>query len=286
MYRFFCYPRGRLICLAHQEVVHVTGRRSFTSSAALGLHPPSFARIALSVPHPLARPRPCHASISVAVLATLLSHLQCVSRLGGRSACHGCSGTPAPSSEYCLSSPPDGHAFLVAHGDQDGIHGHRLYAAQQETAAAIRQREREAGRVRRVDPLLGKVRHARAVGRAAAQPLCHAGRSRLLCAQILGRPFRVPPRAAPEADAQSDSQGLLRRLARNAQAALGGRVARSGHHAGGRAPEAAKEPTEGRTGTDAPWLQSLGWEHYEVHEPEPHILLFKFGASCSRRGLC
>ncbi|KAF2730047.1 CKS-domain-containing protein [Polyplosphaeria fusca] len=21
--------------------------------------------------------------------------------------------------------------------------------------------------------------------------------------------------------------------------------------------------------------QSLGWEHYEVHEPEPHILLFK-----------
>jgi hypothetical protein len=24
-------------------------------------------------------------------------------------------------------------------------------------------------------------------------------------------------------------------------------------------------------------LQSLGWEHYEVHEPEPHILLFKYG---------
>lgn len=25
------------------------------------------------------------------------------------------------------------------------------------------------------------------------------------------------------------------------------------------------------------WLQqSLGWEHYEVHEPEPHILLFKY----------
>ncbi|KAI9680074.1 MAG: Cyclin-dependent kinases regulatory subunit (Cell division control protein cks1) [Caeruleum heppii] len=22
--------------------------------------------------------------------------------------------------------------------------------------------------------------------------------------------------------------------------------------------------------------QSLGWEHYEVHEPEPHILLFKW----------
>jgi cyclin-dependent kinase regulatory subunit CKS1 len=22
-------------------------------------------------------------------------------------------------------------------------------------------------------------------------------------------------------------------------------------------------------------FQSLGWEHYEVHEPEPHILLFK-----------
>ncbi|KAJ5663755.1 Cyclin-dependent kinase regulatory subunit [Penicillium longicatenatum] len=25
--------------------------------------------------------------------------------------------------------------------------------------------------------------------------------------------------------------------------------------------------------------QSLGWEHYEVHEPEPHILLFKSTAS-------
>jgi hypothetical protein len=23
------------------------------------------------------------------------------------------------------------------------------------------------------------------------------------------------------------------------------------------------------------FAQSLGWEHYEVHEPEPHILLFK-----------
>ena len=23
-------------------------------------------------------------------------------------------------------------------------------------------------------------------------------------------------------------------------------------------------------------IQSLGWEHYEVHEPEPHILLFKY----------
>lgn len=22
--------------------------------------------------------------------------------------------------------------------------------------------------------------------------------------------------------------------------------------------------------------KSLGWEHYEVHEPEPHILLFKW----------
>ena len=34
--------------------------------------------------------------------------------------------------------------------------------------------------------------------------------------------------------------------------------------------------------------QSLGWEHYEVHEPEPHILLFKcvscgdFGAADAR----
>jgi hypothetical protein len=23
-------------------------------------------------------------------------------------------------------------------------------------------------------------------------------------------------------------------------------------------------------------MQSLGWEHYEVHEPEPHMLLFKY----------
>lgn len=30
-------------------------------------------------------------------------------------------------------------------------------------------------------------------------------------------------------------------------------------------------------------VQSLGWEHYEVHEPEPHILLFKFVASSSVR---
>lgn len=27
--------------------------------------------------------------------------------------------------------------------------------------------------------------------------------------------------------------------------------------------------------TELMCLQSLGWEHYEVHEPEPHILLFK-----------
>ncbi|ROT39986.1 cyclin-dependent kinases regulatory subunit [Sodiomyces alkalinus F11] len=26
--------------------------------------------------------------------------------------------------------------------------------------------------------------------------------------------------------------------------------------------------------------QSLGWEHYEVHEPEPHILLFKYETPC------
>jgi len=29
--------------------------------------------------------------------------------------------------------------------------------------------------------------------------------------------------------------------------------------------------------------QSLGWEHYEVHEPEPHILLFKFESYNSTR---
>lgn len=28
--------------------------------------------------------------------------------------------------------------------------------------------------------------------------------------------------------------------------------------------------------TDTLFQQSLGWEHYEVHEPEPHILLFKY----------
>jgi hypothetical protein len=25
--------------------------------------------------------------------------------------------------------------------------------------------------------------------------------------------------------------------------------------------------------------QSLGWEHYEVHDPEPHMLLFKYATS-------
>lgn len=28
-------------------------------------------------------------------------------------------------------------------------------------------------------------------------------------------------------------------------------------------------------GANQKLLKSLGWEHYEVHEPEPHILLFK-----------
>ena len=31
--------------------------------------------------------------------------------------------------------------------------------------------------------------------------------------------------------------------------------------------------------------QSLGWEHYEVHEPEPHILLFKYVDSYPTRFL-
>ncbi|KAI7781109.1 cyclin-dependent kinase regulatory subunit [Diaporthe eres] len=31
--------------------------------------------------------------------------------------------------------------------------------------------------------------------------------------------------------------------------------------------------------------QSLGWEHYEVHEPEPHILLFKYVRLGSRPAL-
>ncbi|KAK4938173.1 Cyclin-dependent kinases regulatory subunit (Cell division control protein cks1) [Elasticomyces elasticus] len=32
--------------------------------------------------------------------------------------------------------------------------------------------------------------------------------------------------------------------------------------------------------------QSLGWEHYEVHEPEPHILLFKFVYVSTPRCIC
>jgi hypothetical protein len=31
--------------------------------------------------------------------------------------------------------------------------------------------------------------------------------------------------------------------------------------------------------------QSLGWEHYEVHEPEPHILLFKYVSSLGNTAL-
>nr|POF20032.1 hypothetical protein CFP56_52281 [Quercus suber] len=45
------------------------------------------------------------------------------------------------------------------------------------------------------------------------------------------RPLRIPPRRVAEADAQEDPQGLLRRLARHAQAAVGGGVAGAGHHA-------------------------------------------------------
>jgi cyclin-dependent kinase regulatory subunit CKS1 len=41
-----------------------------------------------------------------------------------------------------------------------------------------------------------------------------------------------------------------------------------------------KDYFDGARGTLKLWrglgiTQSLGWEHYEVHEPEPHILLFK-----------
>lgn len=38
-------------------------------------------------------------------------------------------------------------------------------------------------------------------------------------------------------------------------------------------------------GANPPFLQSLGWEHYEVHEPEPHILLFKYVRLGSRPAL-
>lgn len=33
-------------------------------------------------------------------------------------------------------------------------------------------------------------------------------------------------------------------------------------------------------------VKSLGWEHYEVHEPEPHILLFKYGRSTTLQQNC
>merc|ERR1711964_206003 len=41
-----------------------------------------------------------------------------------------------------------------------------------------------------------------------------------------------------------------------------------------------EEPGVLRILSDAEWrgigiTQSLGWEHYEVHAPEPHILLFR-----------
>ena len=59
------------------------------------------------------------------------------------------------------------------------------------------------------------------------------------------------------------------------------------------------ESTGNHPGTGADWIyihrlltphQSLGWEHYEVHEPEPHILLFKyvvfpFGVNTAKLGL-
>lgn len=50
-------------------------------------------------------------------------------------------------------------------------------------------------------------------------------------------------------------------------------MARVGHHPGkhnlGHEEELKDWPLTQKK------LQSLGWEHYEVHEPEPHILLFK-----------
>jgi len=49
-------------------------------------------------------------------------------------------------------------------------------------------------------------------------------------------------------------------------------MAGTGHHTGTRGFD---------TGCNiyADLEQSLGWEHYEVHEPEPHILLFKYVVS-------
>lgn len=48
-------------------------------------------------------------------------------------------------------------------------------------------------------------------------------------------------------------------------------MAGNGNHPGAH-PHLVALFLEARRLTD---LQSLGWEHYEVHEPEPHILLFK-----------
>ncbi len=85
--------------------------------------------------------------------------------------------------------------------------------------------------------------------------------------QVLRRRVRIPPRAAPEADAEGNTQGLLRRHEGHAQAAVGGGVESARHHPG---MVARRQHRRMLTG-----MQSLGWEHYEVHEPEPHILLFK-----------
>jgi len=46
------------------------------------------------------------------------------------------------------------------------------------------------------------------------------------------------------------------------------------------APDITKKVPKGKLLTEAEWRQlgvqqSCGWEHYAVHRPEPHILLFR-----------
>lgn len=48
-------------------------------------------------------------------------------------------------------------------------------------------------------------------------------------------------------------------------------MARTGYHSGGSESESSGLVRI----VPLTRIQSLGWEHYEVHEPEPHILLFK-----------
>lgn len=168
------------------------------------------------------------------------------------------------SQEAGICSPPAPHKqHLVSftHSLTNGNHGHRLHAPQQEAAPSHRFRAGQAGRVRRLNPLLIKVRTGRKdTLRTFPSPPSPGDRART-------DSRRTP--LTPDANRYNDDHNEYRhvQLPKQMLKAI------------------PKDYFDGARGTlkllwEDEWrglgiTQSLGWEHYEVHEPEPHILLFK-----------